>query len=134
MADKRETCSVFIEDPVQRTVILLRYGQGENQGLWTVPGGLIDEEKDPREQAEMIATEELGVEVELYPYHEKLEYPNRISHIFKGRLVDVIPTPGEIYDRIKNVSYDNILNMEMEGSIEADMKRLDGDFFQVYIE
>lgn len=134
MADKKETCSVYVEDPDRGTVIVLRIGQGDLQSLWTVPGGMMDEEKDPREQAKMIAEEELDVEIELYPFHQVLEYPGRVSHVFKGRLVGASPEPGEVYDEIRNISYDFIFNLNLVGSVSADLKRLDGDFFRVYTE
>lgn len=134
MSDKREICHVYIEDPKMGTVMLLRYGSGEKQGKWTVPGGLIDEKKDSREQAKKIVESEIGVEVELYPIHRELEYPEKISHVFKGRLVDVEPEPGEVYSNIKNVSYDNLMNINLEGEVSADLKRLGGSFFNVYKE
>ncbi|MDY6770343.1 MAG: NUDIX hydrolase [Candidatus Nanohaloarchaea archaeon] len=126
------TCSVYLEDQ-EGAVILLKLEEGRFEGKWRPPGGVIkDDDKDPREAAKEYAQEQLGVDVELFPYEETIEYKNDTSYVFKGRMVGVSPEPGEGFAELKRVTYDEILNTDLAGYTEADLKRLPGDFFGRY--
>lgn len=134
MGGKKSECSIFIENPDKKTVMILRIGEGRKQGLWTLPGGIIDKKSEHQKEAKKLVEKQLKTNIELYPYEKVLDYPNRIKYIFKGRLMEEEPDPIDYYDRVKYVSYDKLFKSNLEGSIMADINRLEGDFFQVYTD
>jgi len=123
--------SVYLEDN-EGAIVILKLAEGRFEGKWRPPGGVVQEGEEPKEAAKRLAEEQVGVAVELFPYEESIEYKNAESYIFKGRMVGADPHPGEGFDAMKKVTYDEILNQDLAGYTEADLKRLPGDFFGPY--
>lgn len=123
--------SVYLEDN-EGAIVILKLAEGRFEGKWRPPGGVVQDEETPREAAKRLAEEQLGVDVDIFPYQEMIEYKNADSYIFKGRIVGADPEPGEGFTDMKKVTYDEILNQDLAGYTEADLKRLPGDFFGPY--
>lgn len=123
--------SVYLED-TEGAIVILKLAEGRFEGKWRPPGGVVKEDEEPQEAAKRLAEEQVGVAVELFPYEESIEYKNAESYIFKGRMVGADPEPGEGFSEMKKVTYDEILNQDLAGYTEADLKRLPGDFFGPY--
>lgn len=127
-----ESVSVYLEGP-EGEIVLLKLAEGRFEGKWRPPGGVLDDdEDDPKEAAKRMTEEQVGVAVELFPYEETVEYKNAVSRIYKGRMVGADPQPGEGFTEMQRVTYDEILNVDLAGYTEADLKRLPGDFFGPY--
>lgn len=123
--------SVYLEDN-EGAIVILKLAEGRFEGKWRPPGGVVQEDEEPKEAAKRLAEEQVGVAVEIFPYEESIEYKNAESYIFKGRMVGADPEPGEGFSEMKKVTYDEILNQDLAGYTEADLKRLPGDFFGPY--
>ncbi|MDY6778630.1 MAG: NUDIX domain-containing protein [Candidatus Nanohaloarchaea archaeon] len=126
-----QQCFVVLEDD-RGAVLLLKWAEGRYEGQWTVPGGSVRDEESVEEAAERLAKDQLGVEIELFPFRRELEYDEYESVVVKGRIVDADPTPGARFASKRWVTYDELFNLELAGDFEADLKRLGGDFFQKY--
>lgn len=123
--------SVYLEDE-KGTILLLQIADGRFEGQWRPPGGVVDEGEEPREVVKEKAEEQLGVEIELFPYEERVRYEDTVSYIFKGRLVGADPEPGDGFAAIKRVGYDELRHEELTDYVEEDVRRLPGDFFELY--
>ncbi len=86
-------------------VLLARRAMNPARGRWTLPGGFVECEEDPRETAIRECREELGLEVEitrlidLY-YGKAHESGASIVIVYAGRLAGGTPAPGDDVDAV----------------------------------
>ncbi len=86
-------------------VLLARRAMNPAKGRWTLPGGFVECEEDPRDTAVRECREELGLKVEitrlmdLY-YGKAHDSGADIVILYAGRLVGGAPAPGDDVDAI----------------------------------
>ncbi len=86
-------------------VLLARRAMNPAKGRWTLPGGFVESEEDPRETAIRECREELGLEVEIIRlmdlyYGKAHESGASIVILYAGRLVGGTPAPGDDVDAV----------------------------------
>lgn len=128
-----DSCSIFLENP-EGALLLLKIGSGGYKGQWCLPGDELERNEEPQEAIHRICTEQLGVEVELFPYRKVVRYVDYASHVFKGRILGGSIALGQGYSDWRWTTYEELPHLDLAPFTEADVGSLPADFLATYDE
>lgn len=69
------------------TFLLVQEGAAHLRGVWSFPGGKIDEGENPEDAAVREAKEEAGVDVRILEKIGVFQMPGRLQHLYKAEII-----------------------------------------------